>query len=263
MIMPVFTDQMLRTIHLPVFPPQRIVSVVPSQSELLADLGLGERVIGITKFCIHPPEWYREKKRVGGTKTLNLPAIEGLNPDLIIGNKEENDQAQIEYLAERFPVWMSDVKNLEDALAMIRAMGALCAADTAQALAQTIQQAFDGLQPLLTRPKTAYLIWRKPWMAAGQDTFIHAMLQRNGFDNVFGEKIRYPQTDALELASLNPKLVLLSSEPFPFAEKHIAEIREICPEATVLLVDGEYFSWYGSRLLGAPAYFAVIHKKCN
>ncbi len=236
------------------FPPTRIVSLVPSQTELLADLGLSETVVGITKFCEHPAEWFRSKTRVGGTKTLHLDRIEALQPDLIIGNKEENDRSQVEALAERFPIWMSDVADLEDALDMVERVGFLCGrAQHARALAQRITHGFESL-PSFTPLRAAYLIWRKPYMVAGSGTFIDSMLQRAGLFNVFSDRPRYPEVSAEDLTQSEPDVVLLSSEPYPFSEKHLAAVRVLCPSARVLLADGMLFSWYGSRLLHTPGY---------
>lgn len=245
-------DQLGREVAVP-FPPRRIVSVVPSQTELLYSLGLDEDVVGITRFCVHPQEWYRQKKRIGGTKQLHIDQIRALRPDLIIANKEENEKSQIETLMAEFPVWISDISTLDDALKMISSVGRIVdRADTAEIMVQDIQAAFAALQPGETK-RTAYFIWRNPWMVAGGDTFIHNMLQRCGLVNIFGEQNRYP---VVELSALSDcELVLLSSEPYPFKEQHIAEIRRVCPHARVLLVDGEMFSWYGSHLLASPAYF--------
>lgn len=255
------TDQLNRNIHLP-SPPRRIVSLVPSQTELLYDLGLDEEVVGITKFCIHPESWFRQKKRVGGTKTLNLDAIAALEPDLLIGNKEENERAQIETLQSLYPVWMSDVQTLEAAADMIGRIGELVGkAATAQALSQNIRRSFDALSTLETL-ETAYFIWRKPYMVAAADTFIDDMLKRAGFANVFGHLERYPEVDIPMLREARPAVILLSSEPYPFKEKHIKELRRECPNAAVCLVDGELFSWYGSRLLRSAAYFRTLHRQC-
>lgn len=260
-----FTDQMGRRVAPAQFPPRRIVSLVPSQTELLADLGLGERVVGITKFCVRPLAWFQEKQRVGGTKTLDFAKIAALQPDLLIGNKEENEQAQIEYLAEKHPVWMSDIHTLTDALDMIRSLGQLTATTSeAEALAEKIEASFVALRPqsaVHPRLSAAYLIWRKPYMAAGSGTFIHEMLGWAGFENVFAERTRYPEISAAELAAARPDVLLLSSEPYPFAEKHVAALREICPAAKIHIVDGELFSWYGSRLLHAPEYFQRLRKE--
>ena len=259
-----FTDQINRVVTLPSWPPRRIVSLVPSQTELLHGLGLENEVAGITKFCVHPARWFQTKPRVGGTKTLNIKKIEDLRPDLIIGNKEENEQAQIETLAERYPVWMSDVRTLDDAYDMIRRVGELTGKGSeAENLIQKIQAGFvlhRAPSALLRRPSAVYLIWRKPYMAAGGDTFIHEMLGVAGFDNIYASKSRYPEISPEELARAQPGVILLPSEPYPFAEKHMDAIREICPASRIRLVDGEMFSWYGSRLLLAGKYFSELRK---
>ena len=249
------TDQMQRTVKVPKH-PQRIISLVPSQTELLYDLGLGGRVVGITKFCIHPETWFRTKTRVGGTKKVDMEKIRALKPDLIIGNKEENDRSDIQTLEQEFPVWMSDIRDLSGALSMIQSIGELTGTqDKANSLHAAIGAGFEGLvkrDPPLT---VAYLIWRKPFMLAGHGTFVNDMLQRCGLYNVFdADDARYPEITAQELAEAAPDVILLSSEPYPFKEKHIAEINGICPGTPVRVVDGELFSWYGSRLLKAPEY---------
>ncbi len=256
-----FTDQMGRQVAIP-FPPQRIVSLVPSQTELLYELGLDDRVAGITRFCVHPKSWFRSKTRVGGTKQVHLDRIEALNPDLIIGNKEENERLQIEALAERYPVWMSDVRHLAGALEMIEQTGRITGCEASAAgIAGRIRTAFEGLAGTIAhRPfrRAAYLIWRNPWMAVGGDTFIHEMMTLGGMDNVFGHMARYPEVSLAQLAEAQAELVLLSSEPYPFKEKYFEEIRPYCPDARILLVDGELFSWYGSRLLHTPTYLRQL-----
>ncbi|MEL6639155.1 MAG: helical backbone metal receptor [Bacteroidota bacterium] len=252
------TDQMGRAVRLP-HPPQRIVSTVPSQTELLYDLGLGDRVVGITKFCEAPPHWRREKTLIGGTKRFHFDRIDTLQPDLIIGNKEENEKSQIERLARRYPVWMSDIATLDDALAMIAAVGDLVdRTSQAQQLKARIQVHFEQLARDLAgqpRQRVAYLIWRKPYMVAASGTFIHHLLDRAGYDNVFADRQRYPTVSAAELQATAPDCLFLSSEPFPFRERHCEELRDICPASVIQLVDGGLFSWYGSRLLHAAPYF--------
>lgn len=242
-------------------PPERIVSLVPSQTELLWSLGLERAVVGITKFCVRPQAWFQQKTRVGGTKTIHLERIHALQPDLVLANREENVREQVEALAERYPVWVSDVSNLSDALAMIEQIGILThRAAEARALAKRIKAAFVafGPEPHWRPRRVAYFIWRKPWMVAGGDTFIHAMLTAAGFENVFAEARRYPEVLLADLSRYTPEVLLLSSEPYPFAEKHVAEFREACPQTQILLADGEMFSWYGSRLLEAPEYFQQL-----
>jgi ABC-type Fe3+-hydroxamate transport system substrate-binding protein len=256
-----FTDQLDRKIALS-FPPKRIISLVPSQTELLYDLGLRDEVIGITKFCIHPNEWFRSKTRVGGTKKLNFETIKKLKPDLIIGNKEENEKGQIEQLMQEYPIWMSDIYTLQDALDMITRIGALVnKQQESQILKLQIETAFRRLESAIfsaasyQQQTVAYFIWRDPWMVAGSNTFINDMLTRCGFQNLFSTHGRYPELRLEQIKEANPEVILLSSEPYPFKEKHIEEFKSICPNAKIMVVDGELFSWYGSRLLGAPSYF--------
>lgn len=249
-----FTDQMGRTISIE-WPPKRIVSLVPSQTELLFDLGLDAEVVGITKFCVHPEQWFRSKRRVGGTKKLDFTKIAELKPDLIIGNKEENEEAQIKQLMEQYPVWMSDIHNLHEALGMIKELGAIVnRTQKTDVLIDNIEVNFSQLKAG-KKLKVLYFIWKNPYMAVGTDTFINDMLSRCGLENLAGNNSRYPELTGEEIAKLSPDVILLSSEPFPFADKHIDEFKALCPNAKILLADGEYFSWYGSRLLGAPKYF--------
>ena len=255
--MAVFYDQLNKAVNLPAV-PKRIISVVPSQTELLFYLGLTFEVIGITKFCIHPVNRFKSTAKVGGTKQLNINQIKKLNPDLIIANKEENDQQQIEQLTTICPVWISDISNLDEALDMIVKVGALTDRTTqAQALSEAIKQQFNQLTIPPLNLSTAYLIWRKPYMAAGKQTFIDDMLHYCGLENAFNET-RYPEIIPKMLVDANPGVILLSSEPYPFAQKHISELKVIVSDAKIVLVDGEVFSWYGSRLLHAPAYFRQL-----
>jgi len=242
------------------YKPKRIISLVPSQTELLFDLGLEDETIGITKFCVHPEKWFRTKTRVGGTKSINIEKIRSLNPDLIIANKEENVKEQIEAASGIAPVWVSDIQNLEDALQMIKDIGQMThKAPEAGAIIHEIDKAFQNININPNGNRTAlYLIWHRPWMTIGKDTFIHAMLEKLHLKNAFEHLNRYPQLSDEDIRNSNASLVLLSSEPYPFKEKHIALIRELLPEATIQLVDGEMFSWYGSRLIKAPEYFTSL-----
>lgn len=261
-----FTDGMGREVTIN-FPPKRIISIVPSQTELLFDLGLDEEIIGLTKFCIHPIEKFAERTKVGGTKKLNIDLIKDLKPDLIIGNKEENTQSDIEELAEFFPVWMSDIFTLDDAIKTMTEIGEMVdRAPEAAYLNHLISSGFNDLKTLALQnnidKKVAYLIWRKPFMAAGKNTFIDDVLLTNGMTNVINQE-RYPEITLEKLKTLNCEIILLSSEPYPFKEKHIEEIKAAIPNAKVLLVDGEMFSWYGSRLVKAVQYFFEFQKELN
>ena len=240
------------------YPPKRIVSIVPSQTELLFDLGLDDEVVGITKFCIHPIEKFASKTKIGGTKKLLIEKIRDLKPDLIIGNKEENTQSEVELLMEEFPVWMSDIYTLEDAIKTITQIGALVNREPEAAyLNHLINAGFTDLQTLAVEKnitqRVAYLIWKDPYMFAGRNTFIDDILRKIGLQNVV-QQSRYPELNLSQLRTENCQLVFLSSEPYPFKQQHIDEIQSVLPNAKVMLVDGEMFSWYGSRLVKAVNY---------
>ncbi|MFN2454680.1 MAG: ABC transporter substrate-binding protein [Pyrinomonadaceae bacterium] len=248
------------------YAPKKIVSLVPSQTELLFHLGLEEEVIGITRFCVHPKRWLKTKANVGGTKAVDVPAVQSLHPDLIIANKEENVKEQIEALENIAPVYISDVQTYEDALAMIETIGLIVgrksqAAKLSAQIRENFQELISRRQTLNHKPRAAYLIWREPYMTVGGDTFINDMMKKCGFINVFENEKRYPQISLRQLLADDCQLVLLSSEPYPFREKHLYEIKKEVPDAQVMLADGEMFGWYGSRLLLAPAYFSELMRK--
>lgn len=257
-------DQLNRELSFPEF-PSRIVSLVPSLTELLHDLDLDREVAGITKFCIHPESWHQSKARVGGTKNLNLEKIRLIRPDLIIANKEENEAEQIRELMLEFPVWVSDVKSFEDALSMIRSLSSILNRKAiGETLAAKIDEEFSSAALRnLSELACTYLIWKTPLMTIGGDTFINTMLEQAGFVNTFRNYSRYPEITIQQLIHLNPDLLLLSSEPFPFSDKHITELREQTGIKKILLVDGEMFSWYGSRMLLAPSYFLKLRGKID
>jgi ABC-type Fe3+-hydroxamate transport system substrate-binding protein len=249
-------NELLKTISA----PQRIISVVPSQTELLYDLGLRDEVIGITKFCIHPNEWFLSKTRVGGTKNLHIDRIHTLQPDLILANKEENTKAQIEELQHQYPVYVSDINDIPSALRMISDIGELVhKQNQAEEIISTIEHERKQT-PIRENPlSTIYLIWQDPYMAAGNDTFINDMLREAGFNNCMLQA-RYPILSDIELQNMKPELILLSSEPFPFKQKHIDALSRLCPNAQIRLVDGELFSWYGSRMSQSFKYFSGLHE---
>lgn len=248
------TDHMGNIVEL-TSPPQRIISLVPSQTELLFDLGLEQQVVGITKFCVHPHHWRKSKTIVGGTKKFDLEVIAGLRPDLIIGNKEENYEVGITALRQQYPVWMSDITAFEHSLDMIEKISMLTGKE--EQGGKIIDRINSGFKDMKTFPanRAIYLMWRKPWMGAAGKTFIHAIMEKTGLVNVLANQERYPELSPAMIKDLNPAIVLLSTEPYPFSEKHIPEILKILPKARVQIVDGEMFSWYGSRLALAPAYF--------
>jgi ABC-type Fe3+-hydroxamate transport system substrate-binding protein len=266
--MPGFTDQIGRTIELKA-PPRRIVSLVPSITETICDLGLQEAVVGATNFCVHPVGL--KCARVGGTKNFKLAQIEALQPDLIVANKEENPKIPIEKLAEKYPVWVSEVKDTASALDMIARLGSLLSTETrAQGLVATLKSGLSSLTsigdaaPKEQATTALYLIWRKPYMAAGTDSFISHLMAAVGLSNAleaWKEKgLRYPRIAKEDITKLQPDFILLSTEPYPFKQFDADEMK-IHARRTALLVDGEAFSWYGSRMLHCMPYLHEFRRQ--
>ena len=263
--MKTFTDQ-LGTLHQFDNTPKRIVSLVPSQTELLYDLGLEDSIIGITKFCVHPVHFKLIKKIVGGTKQVKIDKIKELRPDIIIANKEENTKEMVKELSWICPVWVTNIITVDDNLQMIADFGQLFNKRTeAQKWLDKLNFAYKDFQHFIKdQPikKAAYFIWANPYMVAGKETFINELLKLNHFQNIYEEKGRYPEIELKRIRlEGDPDLVFLSSEPFPFKDEHAFEIGRFTHHAKTIFVDGEYFSWYGSRLLKAFEYFKKLHQK--
>ncbi|MCF4102056.1 helical backbone metal receptor [Gillisia sp. M10.2A] len=260
-----FSDQIGRSFHL-AKTPERIVSLVPSQTELLSYLGLEDKIVGVTKFCVHPEALKKNSTVVGGTKKVDYEKIEALKPDIILCNKEENTEDMVLALEKIAPVHVSEVITFKDALQLIGCYGKIFGKEQeASLLTLQIQKEKEALLKVLplNKLKVAYLIWRKPWMGAGKNTFINTLLSINNFENVLSEKQgRYPEVNLKDLKKSSADIIFLSSEPYPFKEEHIREIQEEL-QIPVILVDGEYFSWYGSRLLSSISYFKELQTKLS
>lgn len=263
--MKTFTDQ-LETLHQFENTPKRIVSLVPSQTELLYDLGLEDSIVGITKFCVHPVHFKSTKKIVGGTKQVKIDKIRELQPDIIIANKEENTKEIVDELSRICPVWVTNIITIEDNLQMISDFGQLFNKRTeAQKWIDKLNFAYQDFQHFIKdQPikKAAYFIWANPYMVAGKETFINELLKLNHYQNIYEEKGRYPEIELKKIRMEgDPDLVFLSSEPFPFKDEHAFEIGRFTHHAKTIFVDGEYFSWHGSRLVKAFEYFKKLHQK--
>ncbi len=252
------TDQMGREIQVS-SQPKRILSLVPSQTELLYDLGLDTEVLGITKFCIYPEKWFKTKTRIGGTKNVNIELIKSLEPDLILANKEENNKEQIEALSAFAPVWVSEIDNYSEALTMIRAVAQITnRTENGQQLLAKIEKSFQQMLVHPLRPTVAYLIWKDPYMSVGSNTFIHNILSLAGFQNCFADRLRYPAVTVADLQEKAPEYVFLSSEPYPFKMNHIKALQAHLPQTKIHLVNGEMFSWYGSRMQFTSSYIGEL-----
>ena len=244
--------------------PKRIISLVPSISALLHYLQLDQETIGITKFCTIPETWKQRKAIIGGTKNINIEKVRTLNPDLIICNREENLKPQIELLAADFPIWLTDVKNLEDNNQMISDIGKLTGKERESImLIQQIKNSFLEDRNRPRKHRAAYLIWKEPFMTVGGDTFINDMMERAGFDNIFNYKSRYPVIELNDIINHECEILLLSDEPYPFNNDHLNELKKMLPNIDIHLVNGIFFSWYGSEILHSAEYFKEIYNKIH
>lgn len=259
----IFTDQLQRELSLKEI-PKRIVSLVPSQTELLIDLGLEEAIVGITKFCVHPNHLRSSKTVVGGTKQVKLEKIKNLQPDIILCNKEENSKAIIKELEGVAPIHISDIYNIDDCFELIKMYGDIFKVeDVALSIIGSIQKERSQFQNKLNnskKVKVAYFVWKQPWMVAASNTFINCMIKEAGFFNIFDNELRYPEIDLSHPKLKIAEEILLSSEPFPFKQKHVQELMRYFPKKSVKIIDGEMFSWYGSRLERSYTYFESLYK---
>ncbi len=255
------TDQMGRRVNL-AQSPTKIISLVPSITELLFDLELDNQIVGITRFCIYPKEKVKSKIIVGDTKNVDSDLINSIKPDLIIASKEENTKEEIEALMDNLNVYVSDVKTFSDALELIRDIGILTNKEkNTSLLIENIEHQFKQLKKTISsKRKVAYLIWNNPIMTINSDTFINDMLNMAGYKNVFeNRKERYPIISVKEIRNKKPEYILLSTEPYSFTDDHVVEFKRDFPFTKVILVDGKKFSWYGSHLIKVPAYFKQMY----
>ena len=242
--------------------PQRIISLVPSVTETLFSLGLEERIIGRTNYCVHPEGQVKSIKSIGGPKNVDYAAVDSLKPDLIIADKEENTKKIVDELSSRYPVYLSVVENYDDALKTIKDIGVITdTVNKAEEMVNQINQKFEGMN-IFNSLKAAYLIWKNPYMAAGSRTFINSILGRLGFVNPFtGFEGRYPVIELEDIKRFNTDVIFLASEPFAFGIEHKRELEELNAAKKVILIDGEMFCWPGSHMLKAPDYFRLLKTK--
>lgn len=241
--------------------PKRIISLVPSLTELLVDLGLVDNLVGITKFCVHPEGLLTSKTIVGGTKTAHISKIKALKPDFILANKEENTPELVAELEKFCTVYVSDIVTLDHNLKLIADLGLLLGCETkSQQVLADLQEAANDFRHFVRdypRQTAAYFIWKKPYRVAGGNTFINHLLECCNFKNIFSNTDRYPEVD-VETNFGMPDIIFLSSEPFPFKDVDAQELSKLYPSSKVILVDGELFSWYGTRPLVAFPYFKML-----
>jgi len=251
---------------------RRLVSLVPSTTELLCALGLADALVGVTVYCVEPRDVVRTKTRVGGEKDPDLAAIRTLAPDLVVANIEENRREDVEALrAAGIEVFLTYPRSVAESLAMIRELGDVTgAAAAARALLAELEPLHAAVRRRLAGRRATpcfYPIWREPWMTIGHDTYIHDLLATCGGANVFADRARYPTVSLDEVAARAPEVVLLPDEPFRFRRTHLRDFDAYTTmpavrDGRVLLVDGKRFSWHGPRLAEAlrtiPAFLGHV-----
>jgi ABC-type Fe3+-hydroxamate transport system substrate-binding protein len=259
--MTIFTDALYRPIEIKQA-PQRIVSLVPSITEALFTFGLGESVVGVTRFCVEPSDGVAAKQKVGGTKTLDVTHVRELQPDLVIANVEENRPEDVRQLiAAGLNVMVTFPRTVAAGIDMMRQIAEMT--DSMAAARPIIDEASAALTEARARsesrrPLRVFCpIWRNPWMSVGPDTYIHDFLHVCGGLNIFSRRHdRYPITDLNEIARRDPQVILLPDEPYRFAAKHLPEITKYdyisaVRDRRVHLIEGKHLCWYGPRIAGS------------
>lgn len=242
--------------HRPAGVDARIACLVPSITELLCDLGLGAHLVARTGFCIHPRELLRTVPKVGGTKDVQLDRLRDLAPTHVVVNIDENPREVADALANFVPhVIVTHPKAPEDNLALYRLLGGIFSREAeAEGLCADFADAWTAARGPRAAQRVLYLVWRDPWMTVSPDTYISGTLARFNWHTEPRQAIdRYPRIDLADYRDAVDR-VLLSSEPYRFRERHIAEVEAALPGAKVSLIDGEMTSWYGSRAIRGLCY---------
>lgn len=241
----------------------KLISLVPSLTHYILDLKLENNLQGITKYCDTATMGHIKAIKLNGTKDPDIAKISKIKPDLILTNKEENRKEDIDLLAKDHLVYVSDVRDFSSMYEMMSDIGFLTQrAEEARSLILKIKNELEPFKKFIagqTKKRVCYLIWRKPYMSVGSDTFIHYMLNLAGFENIFTKEKRYPKTDFKEIMAKRAEIIMLSSEPFPFRLKHIEELKPVQAH----LVDGRMFSWYGSFMIRSFEYLKALKSEIN
>lgn len=250
-------DHLQRNVHYH-YPPQKIISLCPAITKTLYALKLDSQIIGRTKYCLYPQHKVNNAVIVGGTKNINLQLIQSLQPDLIIAEKEENTKEIVETLEKYFPVYVAEVQSIDGAYKMMKSVGDITGKkEESEMLISSIKAKFQTL-PNAQGKRVAYVIWKKPYMAVGNHTYIHSLLNKLGFINPFASlEGRYPIITEQQFQDANLDYVFLATEPFPFKETHLHEFLQMVPNSQPIIVNGEMF-WYGATMINIAQYFQTL-----
>ncbi len=247
--------------------PERIVSLVPSLTEALFALGVGERVVGRTRYCTQPPQKVGKIAKVGGTKKVSVPRVLDLEPDLIVAVREENPRESIEELREAgIPVLVGAPQDVAGAIRLLRELAGRVEAPRTEAVLGPIERVYERLQTgRREEARRVFVpIWKKPYMSAGSDTYVHDVLQTCGGENVFGGAVRYPTATLEEIEAARPEVILLPDEPYPFSAEDLEEFYSLdvpaAREDRIYFVDGKLLTWYGPRMASSLVQLSALLK---
>ncbi len=245
--------------------PRRIVSLVPSLTEALFAFGVGERVVGRTRYCTQPPRCVGGVEKVGGTKKVDVGRVLDLEPDLVVAVREENARESVEALrAAGVPIFLGAPETVADALEMLEKLAGIVEAPRAEAVIGLIERVYEGLRRArpVRRPRTFVPIWKGPYMGVGSDTYVHDVIEVSGGENVCGAHTRYPIVSPEEIEAFQPEVVLLPDEPYPFSAEDLAEFYALDIPAAhgdrIHLVDGKLLTWYGPRMAGSLRQLSAL-----
>lgn len=240
--------------------PKTLISGTPSLTETFIHCCPPHSVLARTKFCTHPRKIVTSIPKIGGTKHLHINRIIDLNPDIVILNKEENTYEDYLKISKYIPVYVSDIVDTHSLICFLNDMADIFKLNSFSNLCFEINRNRSATRAYEDKKRVAYLIWSNPYMTVGGDTFINHMLEEAGFINIFRYINRYPEVTWNEILGHHPDFIFLSSEPFPFSQKHIDKLDVNYNTDQIKIVDGEMFSWYGIRNLKAYEYFKKLHK---
>jgi ABC-type hemin transport system substrate-binding protein len=247
--------------------PERIVSLVPSLTEALFAFGVGERVVGRTRYCTQPPQKVGKIPKVGGTKKVSVPRVLDLEPDLIVAVREENPRENIEELREAgIPVLVGAPQDAAGAIRLLRELAGRVGAPRTEAVLGPIERVYERLRAgRREEARRVFVpIWKKPYMSVGSDTYVHDVLQTCGGENVFGGAVRYPAATLKEIEAAQPEVILLPDEPYPFSAEDLEEFYSLdvpaAREDRIYLVDGKLLTWYGPRMASSLVQLSALLK---
>jgi ABC-type Fe3+-hydroxamate transport system substrate-binding protein len=244
--------------------PRRIVSLVPSLTETLFALGVGERVVGRTRYCTQPPGAVGRVPKVGGTKKVDVERLLALEPDLVIAVREENVRGDVEEISRSgVEVFVGEPGTVTEALTMLRDLARRVEAPLADRVLGPAERVHERLREGTGQKARVFVpIWKGPYMTVGHDTYAHDVLRLCGGENVFGGRARYPTVTAEEVEAARPEVVLLPDEPYPFSAPDLAGFYDLDVPAArsdrVHLVDGKLLTWYGPRMAGSLVQLAAL-----